>query len=200
MGMSMLASQRLYLASRSPRRAELLRQIRVDYALVPADVDETPLMGEAPDAYVERLARAKAQAGWFGLAQRDAPVLGADTIVVHGADIIGKPLDRGHARQMLGKLSGNCHSVYTAVALVFDSECMSIVQRTDVWFRSLSQADIDDYVDTGECDDKAGGYAIQGIAAKFVERINGSYSGVVGLPLAQTCALLRAMDKQRQSV
>lgn len=181
----------LYLASSSPRRRELLTQIGLSFNLVSGNVDETPLPDEAPAAYVERLARCKAQAGLTMLAQRpDVCVLGADTAVVLDGRILGKPKDREDALAMLQALSGREHQVLTAVAVVDRDRCEVRVVSSDVSFRAISEAEAEAYWDTGEPHDKAGGYAIQGLAAIFVKRVEGSYSAVVGLPLCETAELL----------
>jgi septum formation protein len=184
----------LYLASQSPRRRELLAQIGIEHRVLSVDVDESRLADEDPDAYVERLARAKAAAGWQvcvaeGLAP--LPVLGADTVVVFAGEVLGKPRTAEEARAMLRRLAGECHEVLTGVSLCGEHGQTSCVSATQVWFRPLSDAEIDAYWRSGEPSDKAGGYGIQGLAARFVERIEGSYSGVVGLPLYETDALLR---------
>ncbi|SDP17902.1 Maf family protein [Pseudomonas jinjuensis] len=181
----------LYLASSSPRRRELLAQIAVPFHGVPANIDETPLPAESPEAYVERLARNKAQAGLNMLAQRaDVCVLGADTAVVLDGRILGKPLDRDDALAMLRQLSGREHQVLTAVALADRQRCEARVVSSRVQFRAISDAEAEAYWATGEPQDKAGGYAIQGLAAIFVSRVEGSYSAVVGLPLCETAELL----------
>ncbi|CDF85907.1 Maf-like protein [Pseudomonas knackmussii B13] len=181
----------LYLASSSPRRRELLTQIGLSFNLVSGNVDETPLPDEAPAAYVERLARCKAQAGLTMLALRpDVCVLGADTAVVLDGRILGKPKDREDALAMLQALSGREHQVLTAVAVVDRDRCEVRVVSSDVSFRAISEAEAEAYWDTGEPHDKAGGYAIQGLAAIFVKRVEGSYSAVVGLPLCETAELL----------
>lgn len=181
----------LYLASSSPRRRELLTQIGLSFNLVSGNVDETPLPDEAPAAYVERLARSKAQAGLTMLAQRpDVCVLGADTAVVLDGRILGKPKDREDALAMLQGLSGREHQVLTSVAVVDRDRCEVRVVSSDVAFRAISLAEAEAYWETGEPHDKAGGYAIQGLAAIFVKRVEGSYSAVVGLPLCETAELL----------
>lgn len=185
----------LYLASKSPRRRELLDQIGLRHATVHAEVDETPLAGEDAAAYVERLALAKARAGLSGLGGRGL-VLGADTSVVVDADILGKPSDREHALAMLARLSGRDHLVYSAVALASAERVEARVQVSRVWMRPLSAAECEAYWTSGEPADKAGGYAIQGRAAAFIERLDGSYSGVMGLPLFETCELLRAFGRE----
>jgi len=199
----------IYLASRSPRRRELLSQIGVRFHLllfrgVPQtdpELDETPLEGETPRAYVERVARAKAAAGWKRLEQRNLPraaVLSADTTVALGGRILGKPADRREAAGMLAALSGRRHDVLTAVALKHEDRMECALSSSEVEFRPLSDEDIRQYVATGECDDKAGGYAIQGRAAQFVVELRGSFSGVMGLPLYETAQLLERMGGQRE--
>lgn len=187
----------LYLASRSPRRRELLAQIGVVPQLVDVEVDETPLPGEAPPAYVERLARAKAAAGAAQLADAgvlaaDAVVMGADTTVVIDGCILGKPADASEAGAMLARLAGRTHQVFTGVAVASSGRVSARLSCTDVTFAELDSATIARYCATGEPLDKAGAYGIQGRAAAFVRRIDGSYSGVVGLPLYDTAQLLRA--------
>jgi len=190
----------IYLASRSPRRRELLTQIGVRYHLLlfrerageGAEVNEDPLPGEAPDAYVERMARAKAQAGWKRMLQRNlplAPVLAADTTVALEGRILGKPVDRAQAAAMLAELSGRSHEVLTAIALTNGERLESALSRSEVHFRSLAPHEIEEYVATGEADDKAGAYAIQGRAARFISELRGSYSGVMGLPLYETARM-----------
>ncbi len=183
-----------YLASQSPRRRELLAQLGLTPGIVTADVDETPLPGEEAGAYVERLARAKALAGWHAVEAGGSallPVLGADTAVVVDGEILGKPRDERDARAMLARLAGRSHQVLTGVSLCDGARQLSVVSRTDVTFGALDAERIARYVVSGEPLDKAGGYGIQGLAAAFVARIDGSYSGVVGLPLFETAALLR---------
>jgi septum formation protein len=189
-----LQSERsIYLASRSPRRQELLAQIGVKFEVMEADVDESVADGESPRAYVERLARAKAEAGWRRV-ERDnlprAPVLGADTTVAVDGRILGKPADDREAAEMLAALSGRLHEVLTAVAVKHDSRLESAVSVSEVRFKTLTKEDIARYVATGECEDKAGAYGIQGHAARFVAELRGSFSGVVGLPLYETAQLL----------
>ena len=180
----------LHLASASPRRRELLQQIGVPHRLVSAPIDESVLPGELPVAYVERLARAKAAAGLAVLGGEDACVLGADTAVVLDGRILGKPADRAEGLAMLAALSGRSHKVLTAVAVCDHGRCAARVVSSRVHFRTLSTAEREAYWASGEPQDKAGGYAIQGLAAIFVERLEGSYSAVVGLPLAETAELL----------
>jgi septum formation protein len=199
----------IYLASRSPRRRELLTQIGVRYHLLlfrerpdsGVEVNEEPLAGEAPDAYVERVARAKAEAGWKRMMQRNlprAPVLAADTTVALDGRIFGKPAGREEAAGMLAALSGRSHEVLTAIALQNEDRTESALSRSEVRFKDLSQKEIADYVATGEADDKAGGYAIQGRAARFIAELRGSYSGVMGLPLYETAQLLDRLGSPRR--
>lgn len=183
------------LASASPRRRELLQQIAVPFTIVQVDVDESMQGAEAPEAYVTRLAKAKAQAGAEKL-HYSLPVLGADTIVVVDQHILGKPVDQADFSRMMQLLSGRCHHVLTAVALVSRSNSSGCCVSTEVCFRSLSLADIAAYWQTGEPHDKAGGYGIQGQGGRFVHKINGSYSAVVGLPLSETDMLLRNWQEQ----
>ncbi|MFA5679508.1 MAG: Maf family protein [Pseudomonas sp.] len=180
------------LASASPRRRELLQQIGARFAPHPVDVDERRNGGESPEDYVLRLALTKAEAG----RQRNGalPVLGADTTVVVDGDVLGKPQDEGEAVDMLLRLSGRSHRVLTAVALVSAAHSLWRVSDTRVTFAPLTQARCRAYWRTGEPVDKAGAYAIQGLGAVFVTRLEGSYSGVVGLPLAETCELLDAFS------
>src|SRR5438477_11677825 len=198
----------IYLASRSPRRRELLSQIGVRFHLLlfrarpgeGPDVDEISMPSEKPDLYVERMARAKAEAGWRRMLQRNlpfAPVLAADTTVALERKIFEKPVDRRQAAEMLASLSGHSHEVLTAVALKQDDWMESALSRSEVRFKTLSAREIEQYVATGECDDKAGAYAIQGRAARFVIELRGSYSGVMGLPLYETAELLEKLAQRR---
>jgi septum formation protein len=195
----------IYLASRSPRRRELLSQIGVRYHLLlfrerlgeRPEVDEAALEGESPAAYVERMARAKAEAGWNRMLQRNlphAPVLAADTTVALGGRILGKPRDRAEAAEMLAALSGERHEVLTAVALKNHDQVEFALSTSEVLLKKMSAEEIAQYVASGEGDDKAGAYAIQGRAARFIVELRGSYSGVMGLPLYETSLLL---DKLR---
>ncbi len=184
----------IYLASRSPRRRELLRQIGVRFTAVSADVDETVQPGEAPVAYVSRLALLKARTLWQQVAVGQAaahPVLGSDTTVVLDNRILGKPRDQTEAASMLLALAGRRHQVMTAVALVHDSGVEQALVTTEVTFGPISAEQAAAYWATGEPADKAGGYGIQGLGAVFVEQIKGSYTAVVGLPLFETANLLR---------
>lgn len=184
----------IILASRSPRRSALLDQIGVEFHVCVPEVDERPRPDEGPRDYVLRIAQAKATEGWGqsrGASASGAPVLAADTAVVVGSTILGKPENREEARRMLSMLSGRTHHVLTGVAVFDGRQCVTTLTDTEVTFGQLSAQDIADYVATGEADDKAGAYAIQGRAGVFVTQIRGSYTGVVGLPLAETYALLR---------
>jgi len=191
----------IYLASRSPRRRELLAQIGVRYHLLlfrervgeKPDVDESVLEGEAPAAYVERMARAKADTGWRRMLQRNlppAPVLAADTTVALGGRIYGKPENRAEAEEILAALAGKRHEVLTAVALKNQDWIEVALSTSEVQLKALSKDDIAQYVASGEGDDKAGAYGIQGRAARFVVEIRGSYSGIMGLPLYETGQLI----------
>ena len=182
----------LLLASASPRRRELLEQIGVSFISEPQDIDETPLLDESPEAYVERLAREKAQQG---AQQSSLPVLGSDTCVVLDGEILSKPNTKADACAMLSRLSGRSHHVLTAIAIctnkLGEPELMSQVVSTEVQFNPLAPTQIEDYVATGEPMDKAGAYAVQGGTGQYIRRIEGSYSGVMGLPLFETAELLR---------
>jgi len=198
----------IYLASRSPRRRELLKQIGIAFQVVQlredsrrgADVDETPNKDEAPADYALRIARAKAELAVHYLQRRSQqrwPVLAADTTVALEGAILGKPADRKEAAEMLAQLSGQRHEVLTAVALMRDDELDSALSRSEVLFKKLSSEEIAQYVASGDCDDKAGAYAIQGRAARFVIELRGSYSGVMGLPLYETSQLLEKLRDRR---
>lgn len=181
----------LFLASASPRRRELLAQIAVPCVTQIASIDESPLPAEPAAVYVERLALEKARAGLRALGERaDAVVLGADTAVVLDGRILGKPADFAESREMLLSLSGRSHQVMTAVALVGAGRESSRVVTSEVGFRTLGEAEIEAYWASGEPCDKAGSYGIQGLAAVFVNRVQGSYSAVVGLPLCETAEML----------
>ncbi len=180
----------LRLASASPRRRELLAQIGVPHAVEVADVNESAHEGEGAATYVERLARAKAEAVWQRL--RDLPVLGADTTVVLDGVSLGKPRDQAHGLAMLAALAGREHQVLTAVALVTGAGMRCVTSASTVRMRASTPAERSRYWDSGEPRDKAGGYAIQGLGAIFIESLQGSYSGVMGLPLFETAQLLVA--------
>ena len=194
----------IYLASRSPRRRELLTQIGVKYEPLlfregsrqDAETDEAVHPGELPDAYVRRVTQLKAEAAWQRVLMRRGlqrkPVLTADTTVALATEILGKPADREDAQRMLTMLSGTCHRVLTAVAVQYESRFEMAVSESMVTFARLDEARIAAYVASGEPFDKAGAYAIQGRAGAFIERLEGSYTGVMGLPLYETARLLRA--------
>ncbi len=198
----------IYLASRSPRRRELLAQIGVrfeplmfrDGARRDAGDDEAVHPGEMPDDYVLRIARRKAVSGWERVLMRRGirrmPVLAADTTVALANEIFGKPGDREEAMRMLAALSGTQHRVLTAVAIAFDERLEVALNVSLVTFATLEPGRIQAYVDSGEPFDKAGGYAVQGRAGAFVERLEGSYTGVMGLPLFETASLLRKFGIQ----
>jgi septum formation protein len=179
----------LVLASASPRRLELLKQIGVDCEVDPADIDESLLQGEPPADYVQRMARSKAERVYSR--RQPLPVLAADTTVVLDGDVLGKPCDRMDGLAMLARLSGRVHHVMTAVCLQSPSGIVEQLVVTEVEFVQLGRDDCEAYLDTTEPWDKAGGYAIQGLAGAFVAGIKGSYSNVVGLPLSQTWRILR---------
>jgi septum formation protein len=196
---------RIYLASRSPRRRDLLKQIGVPFELLllredlrrGVDVDETPMADESAGVYVLRIARLKAEMAVRQIAYRNLPqkpVLAADTTVVFDGEIIGKPDDAEHAARMLRTLSGREHQVLTAVAVALREQIETQISVSSVWFRELSDADVRRYCASGEPLDKAGAYAIQGRAGAFVTRITGSYSGIMGLPLAETVELLQKFN------
>jgi septum formation protein len=195
------AYPRIYLASRSPRRRELLKQLGVSFEMLLlrehsariVDVNEDVKAGESPDRYVERVCRTKAEIGWLRVLQRTLPrlpVLAADTTVCIGDCVFGKPATREAAAGMLRALSGQEHRVLTAVAVAWESGVELIVNENRVRFRELTDAEIQQYIATGEPMDKAGGYAIQGRAAAFIPEILGSFTGVMGLPLYETAMLL----------
>ena len=194
----------LYLASRSPRRRELLAQVGVRFQLLlfrersdgESEVSEDSLSGETPHDYVVRVCRTKVESGWARMQQRmlpRSPVLSADTTVTVDTRILAKPADRREAADMLAALSGRRHEVLTAVALKYDERVELAVSRTEVEFRALGADEIHHYIATGEADDKAGAYAIQGRAGQFISEIHGSYSGVMGLPLYETAQLIARM-------
>lgn len=183
----------IYLASRSPRRVELLKQIDLMCEILPADIDETQHLNELPEDYVVRLAQQKAEACLHGLSaiQRTYPVLAADTTVALAGAVLGKPMDDADARNMLRALSGSVHQVHTAVALAFAGTIEVVLSTTSVEMMVLTDAQIDAYIATGEHRDKAGSYGIQGLAGAWIKHIEGSYTGVMGLPVYETAALLR---------
>ena len=183
----------LVLASRSPRRAELLTQAGYEFVVMPADVDESARVGESPMNLVKRLARKKVAV--VAELRPEAVVLGADTVVVDREVMLGKPIDESDAAAMLRRLSGRTHEVLTGVALAAAGQYWDDVMSTQVMFRELDDDDISWYVASGEMFGKAGGYAIQGLASRFVTRIEGSYTNVVGLPISVVDNLLQVCRK-----
>lgn len=181
----------LILASASPRRTEILQQIGVRHQIKPADIDEIPRPNEAPVDYVQRMALEKAK-HVIGLNVETLPVLGADTCVVCDDKIFGKPAHKDQALEMLAVLSGRSHQVLTAVAMGNSERCLLSMSITEVIFRQITMQERQSYWATGEPKDKAGSYAIQGYGAVFIQTIKGSYSGVVGLPIEETSALLHS--------
>lgn len=181
---------RLILASASPRRAELLTTAGIPFEVLPATIDETPRAGESGPEYVLRVARDKAAAA-ASRTEPGVPLLAADTVVVAGGRLLGQPCDADHTREMLRLLSGAVHEVFTGVVLLMGSSELAEVVRTRVRFVPLSDAEIDWYLATGEPQGKAGGYAIQGRASRYVDHIEGSWSNVVGLPVASVYRMLR---------
>ena len=213
-----MLTERIILASTSPRRAELLRAAGIEFDVMPANVDETVHPGETPEAYVQRVAEAKATAVRHRANGR--PVLAADTVVVIDEVILGKPVDREDAKRMLRMLSGRGHQVLTAVTLLSGADplgppkplsgeggsgpreglgkvrpALTRVETTVVEFAPLTHDDVEWYVATGEPDDKAGAYAIQGYASRFITRIDGSYSNVVGLPVALVYEMINSLER-----
>ena len=182
---------RLVLASSSPRRAELLRAAGFNFEVAAVDVDERAHDGESPQDYVERLAQAKAAA--TAVHAPEAVVLGADTTVVIGGQMLGKPADHADARRMLSLLSGRTHEVLTGLCVRADLQNLVHVETSRVRIAPLDEAEIEWYVQTGEPMDKAGGYAVQGLASRFIQGIEGSYSNVVGLPVANVYNLLKRL-------
>lgn len=197
-----IGKQRIYLCSQSPRRRELLKQIGVNYELLllrsdprrNVSVDETPHENEDPVEYVQRICREKAQAGWDALLYRNLPpfpVLAADTTVTIDGKIIGKPRDNNHAAEILHELSGRQHQVLTALAVTYEERTEMRLSTTTITFAQLDEQRIRRYLLSNEAHDKAGAYGIQGYAGAFVEHIDGSYTGVMGLPLFETVELLK---------
>ncbi len=197
----------VYLASKSPRRQELLRQLGIDFTELllreapgrEPDVVEAPRAGEAPLEYVKRVARLKASVGWHRMARRGLapkPVLAADTEVVLEGSVLGKPKDAADAIAMLAALSGRTHEVLTAVALRWEAQLAQAVSASRVTFRAMPRDEIERYIASGEPFDKAGAYAIQGRAAAFIQHLEGSYSGVMGLPLFETAEILGRIGYQ----
>jgi septum formation protein len=192
---------KIILASASPRRAELLRQIGVSFQQLPVDIDEALKPDETPVDHVARLAREKACAGAELALQHEIhlPVLGADTIIELDGEVMGKPVNAEHARTMLQTLSGKTHHVHTAVCLICGEMQIQALSSSRVEFARLCPAEIEHYVASGEPLGKAGAYAIQGAAAQFIKLLHGSYSGVMGLPLYETAELLKSCETRRSS-
>lgn len=191
----MTGSPDLILASASPRRRELLERLGLRVRVFPVDVDETPAADEKPRAYAQRLAAEKGQAAAAKLGtEASLPILTADTVVVLGDEILGKPTDQSHAESMLLRLAGRRHEVLTATCVNFAGRTLERVVSTGVTFRSLDPAEVRAYLDSREWQGKAGAYAIQGIAGAFACEVRGSFSNVVGLPLAEVVADLRALQ------
>lgn len=190
-----MATGKICLASASPRRQELLQQTGIEFIVESSDIDETVGSNEIPRQYVTRMAAAKAVAVYDSRKKRNKivlPVLGADTVVVIGDTIFGKPSNKIDGHQMLSRLSGRSHEVMTAIALVTEkNEIFQAINTSRVTFRILDEKEISLYLDSGEADDKAGSYGIQGKAAAFISRLEGSYSAVVGLPLFELSELLK---------
>lgn len=180
----------LFLASASPRRSELLSQLGVSFETVNAPIEEVALPNEPPLSFVKRMAIEKALSGFQKVDGNRVWVIGGDTLVLFEGKALGKPRNEAEGIRMLKQLSGNTHEVLSAVAIVFDGMVHSALSKTQVRFRSLSDEDIMSYWQTGEPLDKAGSYAIQGLGARFIRSINGSYSGVMGLPLYELDQLL----------
>jgi len=190
-----VATAHIILASASPRRRELLAQIGVRAFVQAVDIDESHKPGESVMAYVQRLAMEKAQCGFETIKNdKNLPVLGSDTVVEIDGRILGKPKSRQQAKEMLQQLSAKKHTVHTSVAIVTSEISVSGTSSSEVLFDTIEDSDIERYIATGEEDDKAGSYAIQGIAAQFIRNINGSFSGVMGLPLYETAQLLKQCD------
>lgn len=184
----------IYLASRSPRRAELLQQIGIRYTVVPSDIDESQLQNETPAEYVLRLAKTKTEAGLVSVADQGLPsypVLAADTTVSVDGRILGKPVDDEDAHAMLQQMSGRWHEVLTGIAVASDRGVDALLSVTRVEVALLDSEQIQAYIKSGEPRDKAGAYGIQGLASTFIKRIEGSYSGVMGLPIFETSQLLK---------
>lgn len=197
----MFSENQIYLASRSPRRRELLRQIGVKFNLLmmretagrAIDIDEKPLDNESPKDYIYRITRSKASEGWDKVLQRRLPiypVLAADTVVTIDGCILGKPRDKADAEKMLKTLSGRSHQVMTAIGVVMQDDLQIRISTSTVRFRELSETEIRNFITHHHVLDKAGAYAIQGLAAAFIVEISGSYSGIMGLPLYETAQLL----------
>ena len=199
----MTLKSKLILASSSPRRAEILRKAGFDFDIVPAHADESRRPNEAATAYVRRLAEGKARTAARQLAKDAASdstfIIGADTVVVIDGEILGKPSSVANAREMLRRLSGKTHDVYTGLAVLQrNGAAHTAVEKTRVTFEPLSEEEVEDYIASGEPFDKAGAYAIQGRGGKFISRIEGCYFNVMGLPLARLYAMLRDLNGEQR--
>ncbi|MBY0573316.1 MAG: Maf family nucleotide pyrophosphatase [Undibacterium sp.] len=203
-----MSQQKIYLASKSPRRRELLRQIGIAFEVLllrdapprGPDVTELVLAGEQPEDYVARVTQEKAAAAWSAIMARHLPahpVLAADTTVVIDQTILGKPANQEQALAMLSALAGKTHLVFTSIAIQYHDQHLQCTQRSEVSFAPLTDAEIRAYCATTEPYDKAGGYGIQGMAARYISHINGSYSGIMGLPLFETAELLAHLKKHK---
>lgn len=201
----MLSINKIYLASKSPRRRELLHQVGIKFELLllrdapprGPDVTELVLENESPLNYVSRVTKEKAQAAWNAIEQRHLPlypVLAADTSVVINEKILGKPKNREEAINMMNQLSGKVHLVHTSIALQYHHHFLQYTQTSEVRFCDIEEEQIQLYCDSTEPYDKAGGYGIQGLAARFISHIQGSYSGIMGLPIFETCELLEQLQ------
>jgi septum formation protein len=184
----------IYLASSSPRRAELLHQIGVQFMVLAVDVDESPLVSETPEQYVRRVAKAKADAAGHAVDEEGIPILAADTTIAIDNEIVGKPHDPAHCRCILSKLSGRTHQVFTCIAFRYQRQTRLTLSLNQVRFRVIEEKEVAAYCASNEPLDKAGAYAIQGKAAIFVENLEGSYSSVMGLPLFETAKILQQAD------
>lgn len=189
-----MSQKQLYLASGSPRRLELVKQLGLVCDVVNAPIEEVALPHESPESYVIRMAVEKAISGYNKVSGNQIWVIGGDTMVLSQGKVFGKPRSQADAFRMLNQLSGSTHSVYSAVALMHDGAVFSRMNETRVTFRDLTTTEIEDYWATGEPADKAGAYGIQGIAARFIDKIEGSYSAVMGLPLFELDQLLIESD------
>ncbi len=188
--------KKIILASASPRRVQILAQMGINCLVMPADIDESVLAGESPSNYVLRLAEQKALAIVAKQHDAELPILAADTTVALGNIIFGKPENSADAFNMLKKLSGSTHQVHTAIALAFKGKCETALNTTQVTMMALTDAMISEYIATNEHSDKAGSYAIQGLAGSWIQRIEGSYTGVMGLPVHETAMFLDKICKK----
>lgn len=191
-----MSNLNLYLASASPRRKMLLEQLGLSFAVLQVDVEEKQNKNEKAADYVRRLSLDKALAG-VAISPLSLPVLGADTLIVFDGEVLEKPRDLADSRRMLGKLSGQAHQVMTAVTIADKNKHKTTLVETTVWLKSLTEQEIDAYWHTGEPQDKAGSYAIQGIGGRFVTHLEGSYHAVVGLPLFETEQLIYQFERER---